>query len=57
MKCYICNKTMEPGEIKFNKDFKKFEPCSRCMTVVREQMEYFAGLDRRNGEKEKPNNG
>lgn len=34
MRCYICDKLLEPEEIILDKKTGKFKPCSKCEGVV-----------------------
>jgi hypothetical protein len=34
MRCNICDRTLQPGEIKFNKDHEEFDPCGVCLEVI-----------------------
>lgn len=36
MRCHICNSVLGSKEIKFNKDFDGYEPCSTCLDVIAE---------------------
>lgn len=35
MRCYICNATLSPAEIKMNSDTETWEPCGRCLEAIR----------------------
>lgn len=36
MRCHICNKTLVPEEIKFDRDHNEFNPCFECLNVIAE---------------------
>ncbi len=35
MRCNICNSVLSPAEIKMNADTDKWEPCGKCLEVIR----------------------
>ena len=41
MRCYICNRRLEPSEVKQNKKTNEWEPCSSCRSEVSSSLTHF----------------
>lgn len=39
MRCAICDRTLNPNEIKYNKDHDEFDPCGVCLEIIGEVFE------------------
>lgn len=35
MRCHICDAALGEDEIKFNREHKDYDPCGRCLEVIR----------------------
>ena len=50
MRCHICNKTLDPEEIRYVEKmvghrFGPFDPCGKCLTVIHEVFEDHDDVD------------
>lgn len=34
IRCHICNSTLSPSEVQFNKDHKDWDPCNTCQEEI-----------------------
>lgn len=41
MKCHICDATLGETEVKYNHNYKEFEPCGTCLREINEVFEDY----------------